>query len=166
MNNGTLAQSQQQRVKDAEAFGPLPETYSFKGDRIMNACGGMALGLVGLYPVVAHAPWFVSLLPGIFFALLALVGLWCSLQRPYELRIASSGLLRFASVIGTTDLCAADIVRLVRSERVSNGSLYDFRVEHHWGAITLDGREDVFSRLARLSPAAQVSKEKYDDTGD
>ncbi len=138
--------------------------YNFHNERIMEACGGVIFGLVSLAVVVAHAPFVWSLIHTVFFAVGALWLLWRSLRNPYELQFAPSGLLRFTSVSGSTELRAADIVRLVRRERVSNGSLHVIRVEHSAGSITLDGHEDVFARLANLVPAAQVSKEKYDDT--
>ncbi len=144
-----------------ESFDPLADVYSFQDERIMEACGGVLSGLVSLV--------FVSLPRGglvvaIFPTVCALWLLWRSLLWPYELRIAPSGLLRFTSVTGRTDLCAADIVRLVRRERVSNGKLAVIRVVHCAGSITLDGNEEVFARLAKLVPAAQVNSEKWDDT--
>ncbi len=165
MNHGTVAQSQHQRLKGAEAFDPPAKIYSFKGGRIMEACAGAMffafIALMFLFGSVASGVICVLLV-----GVLALGFLERSLRSPYELRIAPSGLLRFTSVTGSTDLCAADIVRLVRTERVSNGKLYDIRVKYGAGSITLDGREDVFARLARLVPTAHVSKEKFDDTGD
>jgi len=102
----------------------------------------------------------------LLFAVVALALLCRSLRSPYELRIAPSGLLRFASATGSTDLRAAGIICLVRTESASTGRLLYFRVVHGEGSVTLDGREDVFARLAKLAPTAHMSKEKFDDTGD
>ncbi len=161
MNNGTVAQTQHQGLKEPQVADPPAEIYSFKGTRIMEACGCVAVGLFFCFFAAAgaHAPFVLSFIAA---SALASVGLWYNLRSPYELRIGPSGLLRFTSVTGSNDLRAAHIVRLVRRERVSNGKLDHIRVEHRAGSITLGGREDVFARLAQLVPAAHVSTEQYD----
>jgi hypothetical protein len=143
-----------------EPFDPLAEIYRFKGHRIGDPCLGVGCIALGLFIWITFDGKDIL---AVFFAVLGLANLWISLRSPYELWIASSGLLRFINVTGRTDLRAADIVRLVRCENESDGKLREIRVEHGAGSITLPGREEVFAGLAKLIPTEQVSKEKHDD---
>ncbi len=183
MNHGTVAPSQHQELKEPGAFDPLAETYSFKRNRIKQACWAVVCGLFGLGAAVAvHILGFsvwrapdgtFNVLAGFFSvvfvalpASLIVLGLLRDcVRRPYELRIAPSGRLRFVSVTGSTDLRTADINALAGWERAT-GKLFFIRVEHGTGSITLDGNEAVFASLSKLVPAALVSRTQLVNTFD
>ena len=112
-------------------------------------------GLAGLLLMVSF--------PGpVAFALFAAV--WHSLSRPYEVHIGASSALRFVSVMDTTEFSAADIVRIVRRQRRSNGSLDTLRLEYLGGSVTMNGHEEICARLRALHPMVQMGTEEWDDT--
>ena len=146
-----------------------PEELYFMGNRRGRiAAASVALSTVlalGAIVLLSSADLAAVLLCG--FPALWLVAYACkALGRPYEICIASSGLLRFVSVMDSTEFSAADITSIVRRERVSNRALDTVRVEYPGGSVTLNGDEAICRKLMDLSPKASVKTEEYDDTGD
>lgn len=155
-----------------EPLCPREEVYSLgsRAGRIIGACIGLAIVL---------APGFIFHPPGAIFHPGAVLGamlfglplaiLFASLEAldtPYEVRIAPSGEIRFASVLGATDISATDIVGIVRRERRSDRKVdcLSIRYGTYGGSVTLHGNEEIFARLTALRPTMLIRTEVYDDT--
>lgn len=159
---------------EAEALGVVGKP--FHADAEVHAFGSRTGRLVevGILLVaagcgLAFAIWprtgdqTIWLLALSFWATVAALG---QLTWAYELRISPAGVVTCTSLLGTTEFHGADIARIVRRERVSNGALDTIGVEYLGGSVSLAGREEVFARLTALRPSAQVTREMYDDTAD
>ena len=154
-----------------ELFGPRVKVYSLdtRANRVRWARNAVAFAplplMIGAMLLALGASvggWLIFF--GIPVAFTAIAHACYSISEPYEVRIAPSGLVRFARISGNIDIHAADILRLVRCQAQSSGRVTAFKVVHRGGSITV--REDIFTRLAALCPAAQAATEVYDDTTD
>jgi hypothetical protein len=139
------------------------DVYSFstRSERVAQACSGLGLGLLLVLVAVALHGFFVL---AIGSALCLVQWARTRLCRPYEVRLAPSGELRFVRVMGTTQFHTADIRRIVRVKRRSNGALHKVRIEHTAGSVTLDGHWYISWRISQLRPGTPVTTEEWDDT--
>jgi len=90
------------------------------------------------------------------------------LYTPYEVVIQNADLVSFVSVRRTVEMHCADITHIERCEGPPNGAMHHFNIGGRDGAAgrhsvsVSGGREDLFTRLTALSPAATVTTQVYD----
>jgi hypothetical protein len=141
-----------------ESFDADGELYCRVASRGGRVAGGVFWATLALVPL--------ALWPGIgmllFWSFWMLVLAWQALYRPYEVRIAQSGLLRFVSVMRTSFISRPDILGIRRHE-LPSGGLHHLTVLHAQGSIQIDsGSKETFEKLLALSPKSPVTVEVYD----
>jgi hypothetical protein len=137
------------RGHTAVQSGDYIYTFGIRSERVAEGGVGLGVGL-GLLLVAAAINVQLPIIALIVAVVIGAVLCFWGVQRlrcPYEVWMGRSGELRFVSVIGTTELDTASIVRIVRVERRSNGELYAVQIEYVGRSFTLDERGDIFRRL-------------------
>ena len=89
--------------------GEVVYSFGTRSQRVAQGCSGLGLGL-GVAPItVAPHGFLIVTIGGGLCLVLWVLGRLC---RPYEVRLARSGELRFVSVMGVTELIIADMRRI------------------------------------------------------
>lgn len=171
-NRGALLRAQIDEMFDKHAE---VHTIRERAAVLSEARGALRFGMgcfaacVGVPMLLAHAGAsppgiFGFIWIGILFMGLACIAFACSaIGEVYEVRIAPSGLVRFYRVIGSVDVQAADILRLVRYQAKSDGRVTPtFAVVHRRGRLLV--HESILPRLTALTPQTGVATEIFDDT--